>query len=87
MPTQVYITNQGKTLTEVSTLDEAGVESTIDWTASHAADIDAGDIGVLAPGVSYTPGDGADWVDTDPANIQEAVDRLAAGAGTNPVPA
>ena len=34
-----------------------------------------------APDVDYTPGDGADWADPDPATVQEALDALAAAGG------
>lgn len=33
---------------------------------------------VTASGVSYTPGNGADWVDPDPTTVQQALDRIAA---------
>ncbi len=36
--------------------------------------------------IPYVPTTSADWAGTDPATIQEALDRLAAGGGTYPIP-
>ncbi len=39
-----------------------------------------------ASSIPYTPGDPADWVEPLPATVQEALDRMAANPGSNPVP-
>lgn len=41
-----------------------------------------------AAGLGYTPGNPADWVDPDPTNVQQALDRIAATIAANigPIP-
>ena len=45
---------------------------TIAYASQYVDDNDTG------PNTSYTPANGAHWVDPDPTNVQDALDRIAA---------
>lgn len=42
--------------------------------------------GLDAYAIAYTPSDPTDWVSPAPTNVGDALDRIAAAAGANPVP-